>query len=83
MKSPSNCVTCPLLLNLDNETDKVERGNKVLRQFVIMYGYVGLLANICCSSILTHGKNGVALINEFTSQSGEDNIILQLGQLHR
>ncbi|KAI8340111.1 hypothetical protein BC941DRAFT_468384 [Chlamydoabsidia padenii] len=67
----------------DNETDKIERGNKVLRQFVVMYGYVGLLANICCSPTLNHGKNGIALVNEFTSQTGEDNIILQLGQLNR
>ncbi|CAO3607400.1 unnamed protein product [Cunninghamella blakesleeana] len=67
----------------DNETEKIEKGNKMLRKFIIMYGYVGLLANICCSAILTHGKNGVALVNEFISQTGDDNIILLLGQLHR
>ncbi|CAO3595638.1 unnamed protein product [Absidia cylindrospora] len=66
-----------------NDTEKIKQGNELLRQFVVMYGYVGLLANICCSSILTHGKNGITLVNEFTSQSGDDNIILLLGQLHR
>ncbi|KAI8081696.1 uncharacterized protein BX664DRAFT_376387, partial [Halteromyces radiatus] len=67
----------------DNDTEKIKRGNQLLRQFIVLYGYIGLLANTCCSSILTHGKNGIALVNEFISQTGDDSIILLLGQLHR
>ncbi|KAI8368284.1 uncharacterized protein BYT42DRAFT_522115 [Radiomyces spectabilis] len=67
----------------DDETEKIERGNKLFRQLIEMFGYVELLANICCSAILTHGKNGISLVNEFVSQDDNDNIILLLGHLHR
>ncbi|KAI8637213.1 hypothetical protein BD408DRAFT_447787 [Parasitella parasitica] len=65
------------------ETDKVERGNNVLRQMIQLHGYVGLLSNICCSSVLTHGRNGASLVTEFLSESKQENIIQLLGQLHR
>ncbi|GAA5813130.1 hypothetical protein MFLAVUS_006599 [Mucor flavus] len=65
------------------ETDKIERGNRVLRQMIELHGYVGLLSNICCSSVLSHGKNGASLVTEFLSEPKEENIIQLLGQLHR
>lgn len=67
----------------ENETDKIERGNKMRRQLIELHGYVGLLSNICCSSVLSHGKNGASLVTEFLSESKNDNIIQLLGQLHR
>lgn len=65
------------------ESDKVERGNQLLRQMIQLHGYVGLLSNICCSSVLSHGRNGASLVTEFLSESKEENIIQLLGQLHR
>ncbi|GAN06879.1 conserved hypothetical protein [Mucor ambiguus] len=65
------------------ETDKVERGNELLRQMIQLHGYVGLLSNICCSSVLSHGRNGASLVTEFLSESKQENIIQLLGQLHR
>ncbi|KAF7724152.1 hypothetical protein EC973_001277 [Apophysomyces ossiformis] len=67
----------------EGETEKIERGNKLFRQLVEMFGYVGLLSNICTSTVLAHGKNGLSLVSEFISQDESDNIILQLGKLHR
>ncbi|KAI8978993.1 hypothetical protein BDB01DRAFT_852215 [Pilobolus umbonatus] len=67
----------------ERDKDKITKGNKVLRQMVQLHGYVGLLSNICCSSVLTHGKNAVSLVSEFLSESEEENIIQLLGQLHR
>jgi E3 ubiquitin-protein ligase HUWE1 len=66
-----------------DDTALIERGNKVLRQMIELHGYVGLLSNICCSSVLSHGKNGVSLVTEFLSETKDDNIIQLLGQLHR
>lgn len=67
----------------EKETDKIERGNKVLRKLIELHGYVGLLSNICCSSVLSHGKNGTSLVTEFLSEAKENNIIELLGELHR
>ncbi|ORX50832.1 hypothetical protein DM01DRAFT_1090162 [Hesseltinella vesiculosa] len=67
----------------DNEQDKIGKGNDLLHKFIVMNGYVSLLANLCCSSHLAHGKNGIALVNEFVSQGDKDNIIILLGELHR
>ncbi|CAO3635514.1 unnamed protein product [Mucor hiemalis] len=67
----------------EKETDKVERGNKILRQMIELHGYVGLLSNICCSSVLAHGKNGTSLVTEFLSEARENNTIELLGELHR
>lgn len=65
------------------EVDKIERGNQWLRQMIQLHGYVGLLSNICCSSVLSHGRNGASLVTEFLSESKPENIIQLLGQLHR
>jgi E3 ubiquitin-protein ligase HUWE1 len=65
------------------ETDKVERGNHILRQMIQLHGYVGLLSNICCSSVLSHGRNGASLVTEFLSELKHENIIQLLGHLHR
>ncbi|KAK4518814.1 ribosomal RNA biogenesis protein rrp5 [Mucor velutinosus] len=65
------------------ETDKVARGNQHLRQMIQLHGYVGLLSNLCCSALLSHGRNGASLVTEFLSESKQENIIQLLGQLHR
>jgi E3 ubiquitin-protein ligase HUWE1 len=65
------------------DTEKLERGNKVLRQMIELHGYTGLLSSICCSSVLSHGKNGASLVTEFLQDSEQDNIILLFGRLHR
>lgn len=68
------------------DTEKLERGNKMLRQMIELHGYTGLLSSICCSSVLSHGKNGASLVTEFLQDSeerGNENIILLFGRLHR
>ena len=67
----------------EKDTVKLERGNKILRHLIQLHGYVGLLSNICCSSVLSHGKNGVSLVTEVLSEAKDENIITLLGQLHR
>ncbi|KAI8364986.1 hypothetical protein EDC96DRAFT_443776, partial [Choanephora cucurbitarum] len=66
-----------------NDLSKVEKGNKILRQLIQLHGYVGLLSNICCSSILSHGKNASSLITELLSEPKENSVICQLGRLNR
>ncbi|EIE81892.1 hypothetical protein RO3G_06597 [Rhizopus delemar RA 99-880] len=67
----------------ENEFEKVNEGSKLLRQLIQTHAYVGLLSNLCCSSVFSHGKNGVSLATEFLSESGDRNVIQLLGQLHR
>ncbi|KAI7908284.1 uncharacterized protein BX663DRAFT_482482 [Cokeromyces recurvatus] len=64
------------------ETDKIERGNKLLHQLIEMLAIVSLLSNLA-SIILTQGKNGPSLLTEFLAASDEGNIIQALGQLYR
>ncbi|KAI8145482.1 hypothetical protein BJV82DRAFT_39092 [Fennellomyces sp. T-0311] len=67
----------------ENEPDKIKKGNDLLRQLIILHGYIGLLSNICCSAGLSPGKNATSLVAEFMAEHENSNIISQLGQLHR
>lgn len=68
---------------IDNETSKIEEGNTLFRQLIVMHDYVGLLSNICTSAALAPGKSATSLITEFMSGVGDENIVLMLGRLHR
>ncbi|KAJ2962784.1 hypothetical protein NQZ79_g2089 [Umbelopsis isabellina] len=67
----------------DSEPDRIERANKVFRKLVELHGFSTLLSNICTSPVFSHGKNGVAIVQEFVAESSEPNILLLLGELHR
>lgn len=68
-----------------NESDKqrVKEGNERWRQLIKTHAYVGLLSNLCCSSVFSHGKNGVSLATEFLNEENDQNVIDLLGELHR
>lgn len=71
-------------LILEDETTKIEQGNSLFRRLVVLHGYVGLLSNICCSTALvSSSRNALSLVTEFTSEEGDNNILLLLGQLYR
>ncbi|KAI9470603.1 MAG: hypothetical protein EXX96DRAFT_362871 [Benjaminiella poitrasii] len=65
-----------------NETEKIERGNKLLHQLIEMQAITSLLSNLS-SSVLTQSKNGPSLLTEFLAVPEEGNIIQALGQLYR
>jgi E3 ubiquitin-protein ligase HUWE1 len=48
-----------------------------------LHGFSTLLSNICTSPVFSHGKNGVAIVQEFVAESSDPNILLLLGKLHR
>lgn len=66
-----------------DDTERIQKGNELFRQMIQLHGYIGLLSNICCSSVLQHGKNGASLVSEFIAESEEENIISLLGRVHR
>lgn len=67
----------------ESEPERFEHANKVFRKLVELHGFSTLLSNICTSPVFSHGKNGVAIVQEFVAQSEEPNILLLLGKLHR
>ncbi|ORE21321.1 hypothetical protein BCV71DRAFT_241689 [Rhizopus microsporus] len=67
----------------ENEQDKIDSGNKLLRSLIQTHAYVNLLSNLCCCSVFSHGKNGVSLVTEFLNESENENVIQLLGRLHR
>lgn len=67
----------------ENEQDKIDSGNKLLRSLIQTHAYVSLLSNLCCCSVFSHGKNGVSLVTEFLNESENENVIQLLGRLHR
>ncbi|KAL0090801.1 hypothetical protein F4703DRAFT_1835177, partial [Phycomyces blakesleeanus] len=67
----------------ENETAKINRGNELLHNLIVLHGTASLLSNTCCSSILSHGKNGAALLAEVLEVPGKNNLITLLGQLYR
>ncbi|KAH8549675.1 hypothetical protein BGW37DRAFT_459292 [Umbelopsis sp. PMI_123] len=67
----------------ETEPEEIDRANKMFRKLVELHGFSTLLSNICTSPVFSHGKNGVAIVQEFVSQSEEPNILLLLGKLHR
>lgn len=75
---------CGLYIYIEDETTKIEQGNSLFRRLVVLHGYVGLLSNICCSTALvSSSRNALSLVTEFTSEEGDNNILLLLGQLYR
>nr|CAG8455076.1 13988_t:CDS:10 [Entrophospora candida] len=65
-----------------NDTAKIEAANKTFRTLITLHGYVGLLSDVYCSTVFSHGKSvSSSLIEAFV---GNDNEILSsLGKLHR
>ncbi|KAI8991027.1 hypothetical protein BDF20DRAFT_908845 [Mycotypha africana] len=80
---PSESILKEFVDVQEGETDKYERGNDFLRHLIVLHGYTALFSNICCSSPVTHGKNGASLLIEFLAEDKDDNIILLLAQLCR
>ncbi|KAI9022914.1 hypothetical protein CLU79DRAFT_859109 [Phycomyces nitens] len=67
----------------ENDTAKINRGNELFHNLIVLHGTAALLSNTCCSSILSHGKNGGILLAEVLEVSGKDNLITLLGHLYR
>ncbi|KAI9282595.1 hypothetical protein BY458DRAFT_552211 [Sporodiniella umbellata] len=64
------------------DTEKVKQGNTYWRKLIQTHGYIGLLSNLCCSSVFSHGKNGISLVTEFLNEENDKNVIQLLGDLH-
>ncbi|KAI9321546.1 hypothetical protein BX666DRAFT_2072991 [Dichotomocladium elegans] len=78
---PKNSMVQPFI---DVKGNKIEEGNKLFRQLIILHGYIGLLSNICCSTgLISSSRNSSSLVAEFTQEEGDSNILFLLGQLYR
>jgi len=66
---------------LAKDTTKVEEANKTFRSLITLHGYVGLLSDVYCTPVFSHGKNASSVIEAFVGSDSE--VIPSLGKLHR
>ncbi|KAF0392672.1 E3 ubiquitin-protein ligase HUWE1 [Gigaspora margarita] len=65
----------------ETDTTKIEEANKTFRTLITLHGYVGLLSDVYCTPVFSHGKSASSVIDAFI---GTDNDVLPtLGKLHR
>ncbi|CAI2172902.1 16430_t:CDS:10, partial [Funneliformis geosporum] len=64
-----------------NDAAKVEEANKTFRSLITLHGYVGLLSDVYCTPVFSHGKNASSVIEAFVGSDSE--VIPSLGKLHR
>jgi len=69
------------LLKLEKDVAKVEEANKAFRSLISLHGYVGLLSDVYCTPVFSHGKSASSVIEAFVLNDSE--IIPSLGKLHR
>ncbi|RIA89170.1 hypothetical protein C1645_825193 [Glomus cerebriforme] len=60
---------------------KVEEANKTFRSLISLHGYIGLLSDVYCTPIFSHGKSASSVIEAFVGSDSE--VIPSLGKLHR
>ncbi|GBC34534.2 DUF913-domain-containing protein [Rhizophagus irregularis DAOM 181602=DAOM 197198] len=69
-------------IDLDaKDTAKVEEANKTFRSLITLHGYVGLLSDVYCTPVFSHGKSVSSVIEAFVGPDSE--VIPSLGKLHR
>ncbi|CAG8537775.1 15360_t:CDS:10, partial [Funneliformis caledonium] len=64
-----------------NDAAKVEEANKTFRSLITLHGYIGLLSDVYCTPVFSHGKNASSVIEAFVGSDSE--VIPSLGKLHR
>ncbi|KAI8817902.1 uncharacterized protein EV422DRAFT_196979 [Fimicolochytrium jonesii] len=66
----------------DDDIDRKEKGQKILRTLIILQGFIRLISDIYCTHILTHSKSVSGLIQTFSGEIGSK-LIKAFGALYR